>query len=81
MLSRGVHALRHDPHFTAAKKVTHDVKMKEEQEYEKAAEDLFEGQAFMVEDEQEKEKKGLCKLPGCVKEKNREKEGNAYCSR
>ena len=51
MLSRGVHALRHDPHFTAAKKVTHDVKMKEEQEYEKAAEDLFEGQAFMVEDE------------------------------
>ena len=81
MLSRGVHALRHDPHFTAAKKVTHDVKMKEEQEYEKAAEDLFEGQAFMVEDEQEKEKKGLCKLPGCMKEKNREKEGNAYCSR
>ena len=51
ILSRGIHALRHDPHFIAAKKVTHDVKMKEELEYEKAAEDLFEGQAFMVEDE------------------------------
>ena len=67
MLSRGVHALKHDPKFTAAKKVTYDDRQKEEQEYERAAEALFDGQAFVAEDIKEKEMKNLCRLPGCMK--------------
>eukprot|EP00913_Durusdinium_trenchii_P017721 g16654.t1 len=61
MLSRGVHALKHDPKFTAAKKVTYDDRQKEEQEYERAAEALFDGQAFVAEDIKEKEMKNLWK--------------------
>ena len=80
-LSRGVHALRFDPNFVAAKKVTQSERDKENAEYEKAAESLFEGQLLLAEDCDKKEKMNLCRLPGCQKEKDKKDDAYHYCSR
>ena len=80
-LSRGVHALRYDQNFVAAKKVTQGEKDKENAEYERAAESLFEGQMLLAEDYEKKERLNLCRLPGCQKEKDRKIDSNHYCSR
>ena len=80
-LSRGVHALRYDPNFVAAEKVTQSERDKENAEYEKAAESLFEGQFLLAKDHDKKERLNLCRLPGCQKEKDKKADSNHYCSR
>ena len=64
----------------AAKKVSAEDRERETKEFEQAAEELFDGQVFMVENESEKKAKGLCLLPGCTKEKDGD-EKHKYCSR
>ena len=81
VLSRGVHSLRFDPGFVAAKKVSKADRIIEEKELEKAAENLFDGQNCFAEDPREKERDGLCRLPGCKKKKEEGNDKNAYCSR
>ena len=62
-LKRGVHQLKYDPSYTAAKKVTKDDKEKELAEHEEAAKKLF-GQEILFEEEEMK-KPCQCRLPGC----------------
>lgn len=81
VLSRGVHLLRFDPSFVAAKKVPFETRNREEKELEKAAEELFDGQVFQVEGVREKEAQGLCRLAGCKKPGDVSSERHAYCSR
>ena len=63
ILKRGVHALRYDPNFTAAKKVSKEVIANEEKELDEAALRLFEGDVLEVT----KIPKEICQLPGCGK--------------
>lgn len=79
--SRGVHAMKYDPNFIAAKKVSQESREKENMEYEKAAEELFDGQVFFTDKAEMKEAQGLCALPGCAKQRDDRFEGNKYCSR
>ena len=76
-LARGVHALKYDPNFVAAKKVSAEAKEKEYLEYEKAAEELFDGQVFYVDKSELKEKQQLCMLPGCNKQRDSSTEGKS----
>eukprot|EP00913_Durusdinium_trenchii_P017657 g16596.t1 len=80
-LARGVHALKYDPNFVAAKKVSGETKEQENLEYEKAAAELFDGQVFYVDKTELKESRQLCMLPGCQKQRDMSTEGNRYCSR
>ena len=64
VLARGVHQLRFDPSFTAAKKVSKKEKEKINQEHEQAAKGLFDGQICAAE---ETKVDGQCALRGCDK--------------
>ena len=77
ILKRGVHALRYDPNFTAAKKVSKEVKADEEREQDEAALRLFEGEVLEVEDIP----KEICQLPGCGKKLTQDQGHHRYCSR
>ena len=80
-LARGAHALKYDLNVVAAKKVSAEAKEQEHLEYEKAAEELFDGQVFYVDKSELKEKQKLCMLPGCNKQRDSTTESNCYCSR
>ena len=77
VLKRGVHALKFDPSFTAAKKVTKDAKAGEEQAHEEAAKMLFQGDIF----EACEVEAGICQLPGCGKALKDQQSEHRYCSR
>ena len=64
-LRRGVHQLKFDPNYTAAKKVSHEAKQKKIEEHEKAAKQLFGAEALLGEGFKPP---GQCQLPGCEKE-------------
>ena len=81
ILSRGVHQLKYDPTFTAAKKVTEEDKKKEHEECEKAAKEMFDGQVFLSEDKEQKRRDGVCLMPGCEKKVDSADARNRYCSR
>ena len=77
VLKRGVHALKFDPSFTAAKKVTKDAKAGEEQAHEEAAKMLFQGDIF----EACEVEAGICQMPGCGKALKGQQSEHCYCSR
>ena len=77
ILKRGVHALRYDPNFTAAKKVSKEVKADEEKEQDEAAWRLFDGEVLEVEEIP----KEICQLPGCGKKLTTDQGHHRYCSR
>ena len=78
VLARGVHQLRFDPSFTAAKKVSKKEKEKMNQEHDEAAKELFEGQVFAAE---EAKVDGQCALPGCDKMVEKTTGKEKFCSR
>ena len=65
VLQRGVHQLRYDENFVAAKKVTAETKKKQAEEVRRAAEE-FREEVHLLNDE-EKVQKGVCLLAGCNK--------------
>ena len=71
-----MHALRYDPNFTAAKKVSKEVKANEEKEQNEAALRLFEDVLEVTE-----VPKGICQLPCCGKFLTEGKDNHWYCSR
>ena len=77
VLKRGVHALKFDPSFTAAKKVAKDAKAGEEQAHEEAAKMLFQGDIF----EACEVEAGICQMPGCGKALKDQQSEHRYCSR
>ena len=77
-LRRGVHQLKFDPNYTAAKKVSHEAKQKEIEEHEEAAKQLFGAEALLGE---EFKPPGQCQLPGCEKEVVKCTGSEKYCSR
>ena len=78
ILSRGVHQLRFDPSFTAAKKVSKKAKERMILEHEEAAKEMFESRVFAAE---EVKAKGTCALPGCEKEVEKVTGKEKFCSR
>ena len=77
VLRRGVHSLRFDPNFTAAKKVTREEKDGEEKEHDEAAKMLFHGELLMTEEIAA----GICQKPGCGKSLDASQQHHRYCSR
>lgn len=73
--------MKYDPNFIAEEKVSHESREQENQEYEKAAEELFDGQVFFVEKGDGHGDSGMCALPGCNKHKDNARDGNRYYSR
>jgi hypothetical protein len=80
VLQRGVHQLRYDENFVAAKKVTAETKKKQAEELRRAAEE-FREEVHLLNDE-EKVQKGVCLLAGCNKDVDKTQNAhNKFCSR
>ena len=80
VLQRGVHQLRYDENFVAAKKVTAETKKKQAEELCRAAEE-FREEVHLLNDE-EKVQKGVCLLAGCNKDVDKiQNAHNKFCSR
>ena len=76
VLGRGTHRLVHDPHYTAAKKVSKEQREADEQELLAASNQIM-NETYALEEKDET----LCKLPGCGKKVDNSSEKNRYCSR